>query len=365
MCVCICVIVVQSPSCVQLFVTPWAATHQACGSLTISRSLPKFMSIASVMPSSHLILWCPFLRLPSVFPSIRDFTNESAVHIRWPKYWSFSFSISPFQRVFRVDFPLDWLVWFPCCLRDFQESSPAPQFEGINSLVLCFFIVQLSQPYVTIGKIIALTIRTFVGRVMSLLFNTLSRFVVTFLPRSNCLLISWLQSASTMILEPKKRKSVTASTFSPPICHEGMGPDTMILVFLILSFKLALSLSSFTLIKRLFSSSSLSAIRIVSSAYLRLLMFLPPILIPACNLSSPAFLMMCSAYRLSKQNVRRHACHTSISILNQSIVPYRVLTVVSWPTNRFLRSQVMWSGIPISLRIFHSLLWSTQSKVVA
>ena len=250
-------------------------------------------------------------------------------------------------------------------LRDFQESSPAPQFEGINSLVLYFFIVQLSQPYVTIGKTIALTIWTFVGRAMSLLFNTLSRFVITFLPTSNRLLISWLQSASAMILEPKKRKSVTASTFSPPICHEGMAPDTMILVFLILSFKLALSLSSFTLIKRLFSSSSLSAIRIVSSAYLRLLMFLPPILIPACNSSSPAFLMMCSAYRLSKQNVRRHACHTSISILNQSIVPYRVLTVVSWPTNRFLRSQVMWPGIPISLRIFRSLLWSTQLKVVA
>ena len=128
-----------------------------------------------------------------------------------------------------------------------------------------FFTVQLSQPYVTTGKTIALTIWMFVCRVMSLLFNTLSRFVMAFLPRSNHLLTSWLQSPSTVNLQPKKRKSVTSSTFSPSICHEIMGPDA-ILVFLIFSFKPALSLSSFTLIKRLFSSSSLSAIRVVSSA---------------------------------------------------------------------------------------------------
>ena len=117
-----------------------------------------------------------------------------------------------------------------------------------------FFMVQLSQPYVTSEKTIALIIWTFVGKVMSLLFNTLSRFVIAFLPRSKCLLISWLQSPSTVILEPKKRKSVTASTFSPSICQEVMGPDSMILVFLILSFEPAFSLSSFILIKRLFSS---------------------------------------------------------------------------------------------------------------
>ena len=130
-------------------------------------------------------------------------------------------------------------------------------------------------------------------------------FVIAFWPRSKRLLISWLQSSSAVILEPKKRKSVTASTFSPSICHEVMGLDAMILVFLIFNFKLALSLSSFTLIKRLFSSSSLYAIRVVSAAYLRLLMFLLPVLVPACYSSSLAFLMMCSAYRLDKHGESR------------------------------------------------------------
>ena len=162
--------------------------------------------------------------------------------------------------------------------------------------MFCFFTVQLSQPYVTTGKNIALTIWTFVGRVMSLLFNTLSRFVIAFLPKSNYLLISWLQSPSTVILEPKKRKSATTYTFSPSICHEGMGLDAMILAFLIFSFKPALSLSSFAFIKRLFSYSLLFAIRVVSSAYLRLLMFLLPILIPACNSSSLTFLMSCLSH---------------------------------------------------------------------
>ena len=134
-----------------------------------------------------------------------------------------------------------------------------------------------SSCHVTTWKTIALTIQTFVGRVMSLLFNTLSRFVIAFLSRSNCLLISWLQSLSAVILEPKKRKSVTTSTFSPSICYAVIGPDAMILVFSTFRLKSALSLCSFTLIKRLFSSSLLSAIRVVSFTYLRLLMFLPPI----------------------------------------------------------------------------------------
>ena len=139
----------------------------------------------------------------------------------------------------------------------------------------------------------------------------------------------------------------------------------MFLVFFIFSFKLALSLSSFTLIKRLFSSYSLSAIRLVYSAYLRLLMFLHSVFIPACNSSSLAFLMMCSACRLNKQGDSRQPCCTPFPILNQLVVTYRVLTVVSWHTYRFLREQVRWSGIPISLRAFHSLLWSTQSKALA
>ena len=151
-------------------------------------------------------------------------------------------------------------------------------------------------------------------------------------------------------------------TFCPSICHDVMGTDSMVLVFLIFSFNPALSLSPFTLIKRLFSCPSFSAIRMVSSTYLRLLMFLLPILILACNSSRPAFLMMCSEYRLNKQGDSRQPCHTPFSILNQSVVPDSVLTNASWPTYKFLRRQVKWSGIPISLRAFHTLLWSIQSK---
>ena len=146
----------------------------------------------------------------------------------------------------------------------------------------------------------ALTRQTFVGKVMSLLFKKLSRLVITFLPRSKHLLISWLQSPSTVILEPKKIKSVTVSIVSPSICHEVMGLDARNLVFWMLSFKPAFSLSTFAFIKRLFSSFSLSAIRVVSSTCLRLLMFLPANLIPPCPSSSPAFHMMYSACRLNK-----------------------------------------------------------------
>ena len=155
-------------------------------------------------------------------------------------------------------------------------------------------MIQFSHPYMTIGKTIALTIWTFVDKVISLLFNKLPVFVIAFLPRSKCLLISWLQSWSTVILEPKKITATTVSTFSSSICHEVMGPDAMILVFCILHFKPAFSLSSFSFIKRFFSFSSLSAIKVVSSAYLRLLIFLQVILIPACHLSSPAFHMVYS-----------------------------------------------------------------------
>ena len=154
-----------------------------------------------------------------------------------------------------------------------QHSSKEPILQGS-----AFFIVQLSHPYMTTGTAIALIRWAFVGKVMSLLFNMLSRLVIVFLPRSKHLLISWLQSASAVILEPPKTKSVTVSTVSPYIYHEVMGPDAMIFVFWTLSFKPAFSLSSFTFIKRRFSSSSLSAIRVVSSAYLRLLIFLLAIL---------------------------------------------------------------------------------------
>jgi len=153
----------------------------------------------------------------------------------------------------------------------------------------------------TTGKTIALTRQTFVGKAMPLLFNMLSRLVIAFLPRSKRLLISWLQLPSAVILEPRKIKSVTVSIVSPSICHEVMGPDATILVFWMLSFKPTSSLSCFTFIKKLFSSSSLSAIRVVSSAYLRLLIFLLANLISACSSSNLAFLVMYSAYKLNKQ----------------------------------------------------------------
>ena len=212
----------------------------------------------------------------------------------------------------------------------------------------------------TTGKTIVLIIWTFVGKVMSLPFNTLSRFGKSFFPRSKCLLISWLQSLSAVILEPKKIKSVTAFTFPPSIGHEVMGLDATILVFWMLSFKPAFSPSCLTLIKRLFSSSTLSAIRVVSSAYLRLLIFLLEILIPACASSSLAFHMIYSAYKLNNQGDNIQPWCSPFPIWNQSVVPCPILTVASWPAYRFLRRLVRWSGIPNTLRIFHSLLWSTQ-----
>ena len=154
----------------------------------------------------------------------------------------------------------------------------------------------------------------------------------------------------------QKIKSVTVSTVYPSICHEVMGPDAMILLFWMLSFKPNFSLSSFTFIKRLFSFSLLSVIRLVSSAYLRLLIFLPAILIPNYASSSPVFLMMYSAYKLNKQGNNIQPWHTTFPIWSQSVVPCPVRSVASWPAYNFLRRQVRWSGIPNSLRIFHSLL---------
>ena len=182
-----------------------------------------------------------------------------------------------------------------------KDSSPTPQFKSINSLVLSF----LHSPTLTSihdhWKNHSLTRWTFVGKVMSLLFNMLSRLVITFRPKSRHLLISCVQSPPAVILEPRKIKSDTVSTVFPSISHEVMGPDAMIFVFRMLNSQPTFSLSSFTFINRLFSSSSLSAIRVVLSAYLRLLIFLPAILIPSCVSSSPAFLLMYSAYNLNKQ----------------------------------------------------------------
>ena len=239
------------------------------------------------MPSNHFILCHPLLLLPSIFPSIRVFSNESALHIRWPKYWSFSFNISPSnEHPGLISSGMDWLELLAV---QGTLKSLLQHHSSKASILQCsaFFIVQLSHPYMTNGKTIALTRWTFMDKVMSPLFNLLSRLVITFLPRNKRLLISWLQSPSAVILEPRKIKSDTVSTVSPSICHEVMWLDAMILVFWMLSFKPTFSLSYFIFIKRLFSSSSLCATRVVSSAYLRLFVFLPAILIPACASSSP------------------------------------------------------------------------------
>ena len=201
-------------------------------------SLPEFAQthvhcIGDAIQPSHplLLFYHPLLLLPSIFLTIRIFSSESDLHIRWPKYWSFSFSISPSKEYSGlISFRIGWFDLFAIqrTLKSLlqHQSSKA-------SILQCsaFFMVKLSHPYMTTGKSTALIIWTFVGQMMSLLFNMLSRFVIAFLPRSKHLLISRLQSQSTVILELKKIKSITVSTFSPSTWHEVMGPDAMILVF--------------------------------------------------------------------------------------------------------------------------------------
>ena len=184
--------------------TPWTAACQASLSFTNSQTLFKLMSIESVMPSNHLILCHPLLLPPSIFPSIRVFSKESVLCIRWPNYWSFIFSISPFNEYSGlISFRMDWFDLFAVCG---TLKSLLQHHSSKASVLWCsaFFIVQLSHPYITTGKTIALTRQTFVGKVMSLLYNMLSRLVIAFLPRSKRLLISWLQSPSAVILEPKE-----------------------------------------------------------------------------------------------------------------------------------------------------------------
>ena len=200
---------VQLLSCVRLFVTPWTAARQASLSITNSRSLPKLMSIESVMPSNHLIPCCPLLLLPSIFPSIRVFSNGKAHCIRWPKYWSFSFNINPTKgHSGLISFRMDWLD----LLAVQRTLKSLLQHHSSKATILwcsAFFTVQHSHPHMTTGKTTALTRQMIVGKVMSLLFNMLSRLVMNFLPRSKYLFLSWLQSPSAMILEPPQNK----------ICH--------------------------------------------------------------------------------------------------------------------------------------------------
>ena len=181
------------------------------------------------MTFNHLVLCHPLLLLPSIFPSIRVFSSESAFSIRWPKYWSCCISPSS-EYSGLISFRIDW---FDLLAVQGTLKSLLQHHNSKASILqhLAFFMVQLSHPYMTTGKTIALTRWTFVCKVMSLLFNTLSRLVIAFLPRSKHLLISWLQSPSAVILEPKKIKSVTVSIVYTSICHEVMGPDAMILVF--------------------------------------------------------------------------------------------------------------------------------------
>ena len=195
--------------------------RQATLSITNCQSPPKPISIESVMPSNHLILCRPLLLLPSIFPSIRGFSNESVLHIRWPKYWSFSISPSN-EYPGLISFGMDWLDLLAV---QGTLKSLLQHHSSKASVLRCsaFFIVQLSHPYMTIGKTIALTKQTFVDKVMSLLFNMLSRLGITFLSGSKHLLIAWLQSPFAVTLEP--------ATVSPSICHEVMGPLAVILVF--------------------------------------------------------------------------------------------------------------------------------------
>jgi len=190
---------VQSLSCVWLFATPWITACQASLSITNSRNLSKLMSIELVMPSSHLILCCPLLLLPPIPPRIRVFSSELTLCMRWPKYWSFSFSISPSsEHPGLISFRMNWLD-LSAIQGTLKSLLQHHSWKASVLLHSVFFIVQLSHPYMTTGKTIALTRRTFVGKVMSLLLNMLSGLAITVLPRSKHLLISWLKSPSTVI----------------------------------------------------------------------------------------------------------------------------------------------------------------------
>ena len=304
-------------SCVLLFATPWTV---ALFSIFSQSLLWEFAQthvywVSDVMQPFHSLL-------PSSPPAI----NLSQHQVFFPMNWLFeSGGQSVWALALALVLPMNIQGWFSLWITGLiflQSKGLSRVFSSTTIWKNQFIGTQTSlwsnsqHPYMTTGKTIALTIWTFVGKVMSLHLNTLPRFVTDSFPRSKHLLISWLQSPSAVILEPKRRKSVTASTFFPSICHNMMELDTMILVFWMLSFKPAFSLSSFILIKRLCSSFILSAIRMVSSAYPRLLIFLLAILILACASSSPAFYMMYSAYKLNTQGDNIQPCYTPFPILN-------------------------------------------------
>ena len=280
---------------VRLFVTPWTAACQASLSFPISWCLLKLMSIESVMPSNHLVVCCPILLLPSISPIIRVFSDASG-----GQSIGASASASVLPMNIQDLFPLELTGWI-----SLQSKGLSRVFYNTTVQKHQIFGAQPSlwsnsHIHTWLLEKLELWQMDLVSKVMSLLFNMLLRLIIAFLPSSKCLLISRLQSSSAVILEPPKIKSATVSTVSPSIFQEVMGQNAMILVFWMLNFKPTFLLSSFTFIKRLFSSS-LSAIRVVSSTYLRLLIFLPAILIPVCASSSPAFWMVYSACKLNKQ----------------------------------------------------------------
>ena len=267
------------------------------------------------LAANHLIICHLFLFLPSVFPSIRIFSSESALHISWPKHWSFSFSHNPSNVCsllisFKIHgFDLLAVQWTLKCLLQYHTSKTSVLQWST------FFVFQLSHLYLIIGKAIALTLWTFVCKVMPLLFNMVSNFVIAFLPRTKLLLISWLRLPSAVILESKKIKSVTGSNFTTYICPRVTGPDAIILVFCTSNFKPTFSLSPFILIKRLLDpchflhDSSIICTSEVAN-------ILPAIVIPAYALSSPAFCMMYSSYKLNKQGDNIQPWHTPFPVLN-------------------------------------------------
>ena len=313
-----------------------------CESLHSGKMSPSVQSSRSVMPNSWWPHEAQHTRPPCLSPTPGVYSHSCKLS-QWC-HPTISSSIIPFSSCLQsfpesgsfqmsqvakvLEFQLQhisfqWLIsfrtdWLDLLAVQRTLKSLLWHHSSKASILRCsaFFIVQLSHPYMTTGKTTALTRWTFVGKVTSLLFKMLSTLVIAFLPRSKHLLISCLQSPSAVILDSPKIKSVTVSTVSPFICHEVMEPNAMILVFWVLSFKPIFSLSSFTFIKRLFSSL-LSAIRVVSSAYLRSLIFLLAVLIPACASSSPVFLMMYPAYKLNKS-------------LNESLSSGKISWIVSF-----------------------------------
>ena len=300
------------------------------------------------MPSTILSFVIPFTSCLQSFPE----SQESALHIRWLKYWSFSFSSSS-EYSGLICFRIDWLI-------SFLSKGLSRVFSNTTveaSVLQCsaFFMVQLSHPYMTTGKTIALTRQTFVGKVMSLLFNMLSSLVIVFLPRSKLLLGASFQGA-------QENKACLCFHCFPIYLPWSNRTRCRDLHFLDVEFWA----NFFTLLFH-FHQEALWFLfafchKVGVICILRLLIFLPAILIPTCVSSSSSFPVRYSAYKLNKHGDNMQPWCTAFPILNQSIVPCAVLTVASWLAYRFYRREVRWSDIPISLRIFHSLLWSTQSK---